>query len=86
MKITLLKQQTLPERVNALMVSEFVRSRRKDLGLTQLQLANKAGVSVSVVKRFEANKPYSPSGRSALWISKALGVPADKFRTLEWPK
>jgi transcriptional regulator with XRE-family HTH domain len=35
--------------------SEFVRNRRKEMGLTQFQLADRAGFSVDVVKRFEKN-------------------------------
>ncbi|WP_371736916.1 helix-turn-helix transcriptional regulator [Brevibacillus sp. HD1.4A] len=67
------------------MVSKFVRNRRKHLGLTQKQLADRAGVSVSVVQRFEASKPYSPRGKTALWIISALGVTSKDFQMLEWP-
>ncbi|MEH7342716.1 helix-turn-helix transcriptional regulator [Bacillus sp. JJ1532] len=46
---------------------DFVRQEREKLGLSQQELADKARVSLYVVKRIEANKPYSPA---AIKISK----------------
>lgn len=40
--------------MNAL--SEFVKTRRKQLGLTQVDLAQKAGVALTVVRKIEQNK------------------------------
>jgi len=68
------------------MVSEYVRNRRKELCLTQRQLAHKAGVSLSVVKRFEANKPYDPYGMTITKYCWALGIDCMyALLELEWP-
>lgn len=68
-------------------IFDFVRQRRKELGLTQQQLADKAGVSLSVVKRFEANKPYNPRGTNFIRMAKELKVEGD-FLLWEctWPR
>lgn len=58
--------------VKRLTIYEFVKQRRKELRLTQKELANKANVSVSVVKRFEANRPYNPHGSTFLKMVRAL--------------
>jgi len=68
-------------------VSDYFRNHRKELGLTQQQLADKAGVSLSCVKRFEANKPYNPFGTT---IHKCCTIlEADTtfvILELQWPK
>lgn len=58
-------------------IFEFVRKRRKELGLTQKQLAKKAGFSLTVVKKFEANKPYNPYGKTFIRMVNALEVEVD---------
>lgn len=40
--------------MNAL--SKFVKSRRKKLGLTQEEFANKAGVALTVIRKIEQGK------------------------------
>jgi predicted transcriptional regulator len=57
-----------------LLLQHFIRKRRNELGLTQQQLADKAGFSLNVVQRFEDNKPYDPHGRTFLRMVKALEV------------
>jgi y4mF family transcriptional regulator len=37
-------------------LSEFVKTRRKQLGLTQEEFAEKAGVALTVVRKIEQNK------------------------------
>ncbi len=40
-----------------LSLSDFVRKRRKELGLTQPILADKAGVGLRFIRELERNKP-----------------------------
>jgi len=37
-------------------LEEFVRERRKDVNLTQVELANKSGVAVTVVRKIAQGK------------------------------
>ncbi len=37
-------------------LSEFVKSRRKQLGLTQEEFADKAGVALTVIRKIEQGK------------------------------
>lgn len=60
-------------------IFDFVRQEREKLGLTQQQLADKAGVSLYVVKRIETNKPYDPLAWKINAIGKAIGVNIDYF-------
>ena len=46
---------------------------RKELGLTQEQVAQKAGVAQQVVSRLE-NREHSPNLRNLIKISKALDL------------
>ncbi|MEC1744156.1 helix-turn-helix domain-containing protein [Schinkia azotoformans] len=68
-------------------IYEFVKQRRKELGLTQKELADRATVSVSVVKRFEAKRPYNP--RWCSFCKMAHALKADKeylMSECEWPE
>lgn len=38
-------------------ISEFIKAKRKSLGLTQIILAEKAGVGLRFVRDLEQNKP-----------------------------
>ena len=38
-------------------ISDFVRERRKEVGLTQIELAAKAGVGVRFIRDLEQGKP-----------------------------
>lgn len=60
-------------------IYDFVRNRRKSLGLTQQQLANIADISLSVVKRIESNNPYNPRGRNIYKLAHALQVEPDRL-------
>jgi len=37
-------------------ISEFVKKKRKQLGFTQEELAEKAGVALTVIRKIEQNK------------------------------
>jgi y4mF family transcriptional regulator len=37
-------------------LSDFVKSRRKQLGLNQVELAEKAGVALTVIRKIEQDK------------------------------
>jgi len=37
-------------------LSEFVKERRKEVGLTQEEFAEKAGVALTVIRKIEQNK------------------------------
>jgi transcriptional regulator with XRE-family HTH domain len=55
-------------------IFEFVSQHRKALGLTQKQLADKSDVTLSVVKRFEAKRPYNLNILKVIKVAKALQV------------
>jgi transcriptional regulator with XRE-family HTH domain len=69
-----------------MMSFEFIRNRRKELGMTQEQLAEKAGFSLKVAQRFEAKYSYNPSYRIIISLINALEVDFD-FLVFEciWP-
>ncbi|MEH7521970.1 helix-turn-helix transcriptional regulator [Bacillus sp. JJ1503] len=58
-------------------VFDFVKQEREKLGLTRQQLADKADVSIYVVKRIETNKPYNPSALKISKVAKAIGFDWD---------
>jgi transcriptional regulator with XRE-family HTH domain len=61
-----------------LLRKEFVANRRKELSLTQKQLADAAGISVRTVQCFESNQEaYNPRGRTWTRFGKALKVSLD---------
>lgn len=64
-------------------LSKFVRQRRKELGLTQFEVANRAGFSVHVVRRFEANRPYNPLIQQVLRLYHALEVDCKQVQEYE---
>jgi transcriptional regulator with XRE-family HTH domain len=69
-----------------LLLQDFIRQRRNELGLTQVELANKAEFSVSVIRRFEDDKPHNATGRNFLKLAKALDVEPEKLLfDCEWP-
>lgn len=59
-----------------------VRARRKEAGLTQAQLAKKAGVSLSSYKRFEQTGLISFRSLAAIGI--ALGCESDFDTLFSW--
>lgn len=67
------EQKTSTELVRE--VARRVRERRKELGLTQVQLADRAGMSLASYKRFEQKGLVSFQSLAA--ISIALGCSSD---------
>jgi len=55
------------------LLGETVRARRKDAGLSQEKLAERAGLSTVFISRVERGKE-SPSVDNLVKISRALGV------------
>lgn len=69
-----------------MLIFDYVKQRRKELGLTQKQVADLAGFSLSTAKRFEINKPFNPYGYNVQRLAKALGVSSDfMLMELTWP-
>jgi transcriptional regulator with XRE-family HTH domain len=59
-------------------VSTRLRLRRKELGLTQADLANKIGLSFQQLQKYEQTKNRISAG-ILYALSKALGVPITYF-------
>ncbi|MBS6447856.1 MAG: helix-turn-helix transcriptional regulator [Clostridiales bacterium] len=57
-----------------------IRSRRKELGLSQEELAKKCGVSRQTVNAIENNK-YDPTLALAFALAKELQVTVDELFT-----
>lgn len=53
------------------LIAGFIKSRREELGLTQQELADKAGLGWATVQRTEAGK-FIPDGKSLLKLCYAL--------------
>ncbi|WP_295582758.1 helix-turn-helix transcriptional regulator [uncultured Oscillibacter sp.] len=53
-----------------------IRNRRRELGLSQEELAKKCGVSRQTVNAIENNK-YDPSLLLAFHLARELGLPVD---------
>ena len=54
-------------------LATYIRSRRKNIGLTQKELAEKAGVSTNTVARWERGET-EPSFSDFLRVCVALGI------------
>lgn len=62
-------------------VAEYVRTARRDRGLTRAELARRAGISLSSVKAYERGARHP--GRAAVSaIALALGLPGEQERLL----
>jgi transcriptional regulator with XRE-family HTH domain len=59
-------------------IGEFIRSRRKELGLSQEQLAERVGVSYQQVQRYE-NGGSMLNVENVQRVAKALGIPVTRF-------
>lgn len=55
---------------------ENIKRYRKQLGLTQEQLAEKCNVTASCISRWETGR-WSPNAENIFLLSRALGVPID---------
>ena len=60
------------------MMENIIRSRRKELGLSQEELARMCGVSRQTVNAIENNK-YDPTLSLAFSLSKALQLTVDEL-------
>ena len=58
---------------DAIGVSQAIRSRRKELGLTQDELGNRAGLAAKHVSRIE-NGTHEPKVSTLLALISALGL------------
>lgn len=58
-------------------MGQRVRARRKELGLSQEQLAVKAGVSYPTIGRIERNAHFAAQFPTVLALAKALDVTVD---------
>ena len=56
----------------------YIRSRRKNIGLTQKELAEKVGVSTNTVARWERNE-FQPSWSDFLKLCVVLGMELEWF-------
>jgi len=55
-------------------IGEQVTSKRKELKLTQMQLATKAGISLDTLSRIENNRSVNPTLVVINLLQKALGI------------
>jgi transcriptional regulator with XRE-family HTH domain len=60
------------------MIGENVRRRREELGLTGVQLAERAGMAPSAISQIETGR-RSPSSTSVIKLADALGVEAGEL-------
>lgn len=62
-------------------IGENLRSFRKAVGLTQEELAKRAGVATITIRQYETNK-RSPNTKTISKIANALGIPLDLLLNL----
>jgi transcriptional regulator with XRE-family HTH domain len=60
-------------------IGVLIRRARRDRGLSQQQLAEKAGISQAVVSYYESGR-LAPSTNAADKLAQALGLPADVLK------
>ena len=65
-------------------MENIIRSRRKELGLSQEELAKRCGVSRQTINAIENNK-YDPTLALAFQLARTLGVPVDGLFQPEEP-
>ena len=63
-------------------LGQFIRNRRKRLGLTQERLAEKCGLTHGSIARFETGS-HRPDLNSMILLAEALGVPLDELARME---
>ena len=59
-------------------VSANIRQLRKKAGLTQIELADKVGVSIATLRRWEAGET-SPTGTRIIELANLLGASPDEL-------
>ncbi|NJE74565.1 transcriptional regulator [Pseudoflavonifractor sp. SW1122] len=65
-------------------MKNIIRSRRKELGLSQEELAKKCGVSRQTINAIENNK-YDPTLSLAFHLARQLQVTVDELFTPDCP-
>ena len=63
-------------------MENIIRNRRKELGLSQEELAKKCGVSRQTVNAIENNK-YDPTLELAMKVARLLGQPVESIFFLD---
>lgn len=56
-----------------------LKELRRERGLTQLELAEKAGLSRGIITRLESDKDFETTTGSLLKLARALEVPVDEL-------
>jgi transcriptional regulator with XRE-family HTH domain len=67
---------------NARTFGELLRERRRQAGITQRQLAERAGVDFSYISKLENDRLGPPSADTVVKLSQILGTPAEELLTL----
>ncbi len=60
--------------------AQRLRTLREAAGLTQMELADRSGVSQSVLSLLESGKRLEPNFRIVVCLADVLGVSTEKFR------
>ena len=55
-------------------IGKQVKNKREEFGLTQMQLATKAGISLDTLSRIENNRNSNPTMFVINALQKALGI------------
>src|SRR6266702_7095064 len=60
----------------------LVRAYRRESGLTQRELAAKAGLSVAALRDFEQGRRHRPRPNSVTALARALGLDSDQAASM----
>lgn len=60
---------------------QILQQLRKDAGLSQAELASKAGITLSTLQQWEMGR-RSPVSLDFVRVAEALGQPVGEFRTM----
>lgn len=63
-------------------LGEFIKNRRKELGISRNLLATKAGISHTEVQRIETNERKQPSLKVLCALADSLSVPQEEMLKL----
>lgn len=64
-------------------VGKKIKEARIKSGMTQKQLANKLGITPTVISNYETNRKNDPRASTIRNLSKSLGVTSDYLLDLE---
>ena len=67
-------------------LKDMIKIKRKQLGLTQVQLANKIGVSSPTIARYESGEITNMGRDKIALLAKALDIPATQLMGREQSK